>query len=90
MDRFKSIGAKIRKFFSCIVGEVWIHIATLLIVFIIGGLMIMMFSNPEFATPVFGLVLVCAIIVFCLYLAYHLYMMIFDFICEVIDRWDRS
>lgn len=87
MSNLKSIGAKIHKFFCCIPAAVWIHIVTLLLVFTISGVILAMFSNPEFAKQVFGLILILALIGFVLYLAFQLYMMIFDFICELIDNW---
>jgi hypothetical protein len=91
MDRLKNVGAtKIAKFFSCVPVEVWIHAVTLFLVFIIGGVMLAMLTNPEFAKQVFGIILILAIIGFTLFLAFHLYRMIFEFICDFLDEWDRS
>lgn len=87
MDRLKTVGAKIAKFFSCVPVDVWIHSVTLFLVCTVGGVMLAMLTNPEFAKMMFGLILILAIIGFTLYLAFHLYRMIFEFICEFTDNW---
>lgn len=87
MDSFKSIGAKIRKFFSCVPCVVWVHILTLLLMCTVGAVIVAMLANPEFATQIFGLILILAIIGFVLYLAFQVYIMIFELICDFLDNW---
>lgn len=87
MSKLKCVGAKIGMFFCCIPGAVWIHLLTLFLVCIVGSVIVAMFTNPEFATQVFGFILILAIIGFVLYLAFQVYIMIFELVCDFLDNW---